>query len=421
MEYTFEPDGECFKFGASRVFKADFAAWLPVKVGSLWIVVRVAVVACDVPFLLGRPALKKLKAKIDLGGEHVGFGVLNGEDFPLVQAQGGHPAIAVFPDGGAKPPRLDWAQVRDLGRNNGVWYPSAVQAYMARAGVEQEIKGEGKKLFYAKKLPPAVQDMLGAKQVSSEAFLGWWKGTKVQKDFWIETPERLIRVHVVPRKGAFTPVSWNTSLVGLKQELLQVLGDEVVEERIPVTASLRHMSLPALWSLNKQGLTDELETYGITAHPDWAERNVDSGTVPKGLARMTLDQLKEEARKCNVVLPERPTKGALAKMIRDAHGAPNDTIVPFGKYRGWAYAQVPVPYLEWAAAEATQETASDDLKRIARWWTDQKKEKTNKAKGTGLPENDPERNWKLAPPPGAAAAGSDEWQRVSPATPSSRN
>ena len=193
------------------------------------------------------------------------------------------------------------------------------------------------------------------------------------------------------------------------------------------------MSLPALWSLNKQGLTDELETYGITAHPDWttneireivkeqrAERNVDSGTVPKGLARMTLDQLKEEARKCNVVLPERPTKGALAKMIRDAHRAPNDTIVPFGKYRGWAYAQAPVPYLEWAAAEATQETASDDLKRIARWWTDQKKEKTNKAKGAGLPENDPERNWKLAPPPGTAAAGSDEWQRVSPRTPSSR-
>ena len=54
---------------------------------------------------------------------------------------------------------------------------------MAHAGEEQKVKGEGKKLFYAKKLPPAVQDMLVAKQVSSEAFLGWWKGTKVQKDF----------------------------------------------------------------------------------------------------------------------------------------------------------------------------------------------------------------------------------------------
>ena len=72
VEYMFEPDDECFKFGASQVFKADFAAWLPVRVGSQWIVVRVAVVACDVPFLLGRPALKKLKAKIDLGGEYVG-------------------------------------------------------------------------------------------------------------------------------------------------------------------------------------------------------------------------------------------------------------------------------------------------------------------------------------------------------------
>ena len=51
VEYMFEPDDECFKFGASRVFKADFAAWLPVRVGSQWIVVRVAVVACDVPFL----------------------------------------------------------------------------------------------------------------------------------------------------------------------------------------------------------------------------------------------------------------------------------------------------------------------------------------------------------------------------------
>ena len=85
---------------------------------------------------------------------------------------------AVFPDGAAKPPQLDWAQVKDLGRNNGVWYPCAVRAYMAHAGGEQEVKGEGKKLFYAKKLPPAVQDMLVAEHVSSEAL---WGGGRVPR------------------------------------------------------------------------------------------------------------------------------------------------------------------------------------------------------------------------------------------------
>ena len=71
------------------------------------------------------------------------------------------------------------------------------------------------------------------------------------------------------------------------------------------------------------------------------------------------------------------------------------------------------------AAEATQESASDGLKRIARWWTEQKKEKTNKAKGAGagLPKNAPEKNWKL---PGTPAASSGEWLKVSPRTPSSR-
>ena len=160
-------------------------------------------------------------------------------------------------------------------------------------------------MFYAKKLPQEVQDMLVADKLSVDAFLGWWKGAKIQKDFWVETPKGLIRAHVVPRKNSFTPVGWNATLVELKQNLLKALGDTVVEERVPTSGvqflssfarkgerepeeqpilwigrscfkqfeapspSTRHMSLPALWSMSKTALVEELAEYGITAYERW--------------------------------------------------------------------------------------------------------------------------------------------------------
>ena len=90
-----------------------------------------------------------------------------------------------------------------------------------------------KGLFYAKKLFLEIENMLKGSEIPANTFLCWWKGTNVSKDFWIETEDELIRIHVVPRRTSFNPEAWNTSQLPLKERLLQLLGDAVEEERIP--------------------------------------------------------------------------------------------------------------------------------------------------------------------------------------------
>ena len=238
VEYIFEEDTECFKFGASRVYRADFAVWLPVCLGGSWVAIRASVVPCDVPFLVGRPAMKKLGARIDLGKECVDLCSLKAAEVPLVQAQGGHPAVAVFPEGHSKAPKIPWSTVKDEGRGPGIWHNDLGEtacAYMASCSAVacQEREARPERLFYAKRLPPAIEDMLAHSTLNVETFLGWWRGCKIQRDFWVERGAMLIRVHVVPRKYPFSPEGWQTEQSELKAELLSVLGEEVVEERIP--------------------------------------------------------------------------------------------------------------------------------------------------------------------------------------------
>ena len=183
VEYVFEEDSESFKFGASRVYRADFAVWLPVCLGGSWVAIRVSVVACDVPFLVGRPAMKKLGAKIDLGNESVDLCSLRASGVPLVQAQGGHPAVKVFPEGRGKAPRLPWHVVQDEGREPGIWHgdlAAEARAYMASCSVTPDREGEAKleRIFYAKRLAPAIEDMLAHSTLNVETFPGLVEGVQ---------------------------------------------------------------------------------------------------------------------------------------------------------------------------------------------------------------------------------------------------
>ena len=83
-------------------------------------------------------------------------------------------------------------------------------------------KGVGQ-IFYEKKIDPAVKNMLLADSLNHEAFLNWWCSSAVSNDFWIEHPERLVRVHVIPRKSFFHPRKWQTQY-GLRDLLLHCLG-----------------------------------------------------------------------------------------------------------------------------------------------------------------------------------------------------
>ena len=96
IEYVFKNDNESFKFGASRRTSPLGCQWLVVRGGA----------GMRRPVLAGLTRAEEAQGQHRRGGENMDFGVLKGESFILVQAQGGHPAMAVFPEGEAKPPHF---------------------------------------------------------------------------------------------------------------------------------------------------------------------------------------------------------------------------------------------------------------------------------------------------------------------------
>ena len=215
---------------------------------------------------------------------------------------------------------------------------------------EHSASAPRKGLFYAKKLSPEVDNMLRGSEIAASTFLCWWKGTSVSKDFWIETTEELIRIHSTlkhgilpsyPSKNAF----YNSLEMSLRKSAFLVMAcrtsntphvdgewspakplclglAEAVSRRVRVNSkpdeTPSHMSRPALWSLNKQELVVELSSLNTQRGPPDGERatGCSAGRKPKGLAKMTLEQLLEEATRCGLIIPERPTKG----VIPERHG-----------------------------------------------------------------------------------------------------
>ena len=224
---------ESFRFGASRVYESSFAAVVMIPFGSSWVAVRAAVVHGDMPLLLSRPLLASLGMVMDLATNRASFKAVDLMDYQLLTTETGHPAVPVDHSGRALP---------DLTRLPKSWGPDGVAvigpqgAYMVaqacgagdyggiRTGPALPGNGVGR-IFYEKRIDPAVKNMLLADFLNHEAFLNWWCTSSVGNDFWIEHPERLVRVHVIPRKSFFDPRKWQTQY-GLQRDLLlQSLGD----------------------------------------------------------------------------------------------------------------------------------------------------------------------------------------------------
>ena len=87
-------------------------------------------------------------------------------------------------------------------------------------------------IFYDKKLDPGARDMLCQEHLHQEAFLAWWKSTGATSDFWLESPEAWITVHMTPRKVLFNPSMWRTRATLQKEMLLQTAGEVRITEGI---------------------------------------------------------------------------------------------------------------------------------------------------------------------------------------------
>ena len=231
---------EKFKFGASRVHTSTFSVWARFSIAQKCFAVKIAVVPCRVPLLISRTVLAKLQMVYHCGEHRADFKQLGIENLKLGLSDMGHPTLDVTDFDGSFVPAIP---IEDSfwGSDPDVRIPKTREAYMCELPV--------KPLFYPKKVSPTVQSMLEGKTMSRVAFYRWWKDAKMSKDFWIETEDEIIRIHVVPRGGLFDPSAWNTSLLELKGELVACLDGRRVTEALQVVGmeSVLHVQDDVDW------------------------------------------------------------------------------------------------------------------------------------------------------------------------------
>eukprot|EP00435_Cladocopium_sp_Y103_P068546 s358_g31.t1 len=218
-----------FRFGASRVHVSKFAVWCHFGIEKVHFQVKVAVVQCDVPLLFSRSVLGKLGMVYHVDKQRADLSNLGLKDVPMPFSATGHPGFVVS-DFSETANCLDVA----VGPDPEVRLNSDVRAreqYMAESS-SRDVSAPIKPLFYPKKISLEVHNLLVQVPFSPVSFIAWWKHADQSRDFWIETKEEFIRVHMVPRKGGFNPAKWSTSLQSLKSQLLGALPEWRITEAV---------------------------------------------------------------------------------------------------------------------------------------------------------------------------------------------
>ena len=459
---------DTFKFGASKVFESNFAVWAWFAIDGKWFAVRVSNVQCDVPLLFFRSVLAGLGMQLDVAGHKAILTALQDCENGLATSETGHPALKVSQFPNSKPPFLAFKAADEVCVPN-----SGCEGYMEHSVVETP-----KTLFCPKKISKVVQNLLMEKgTISGTSFFTWWRAVNQSRDFWIETDSEINRIHICPRRDQFDPSKWNTTLIELKKTLLQSITGHRVTEMIPclnegiqVETSQDNLSDNHIvkwqhgpWIGRSRFAKSSVARYPTTAHltnaqgsiaMEHAQGGAAGGVAPpgpsstrelvsprvegdlggalqagerhrthrdieptetRGLAKMNLEQLVQECNKLEITMATKPTRGALMLLIRDHTKSPVHTVMPFGRYKGWHYCEVPKGYKTWAVEEVSKNShASEDLVRFAKW----SKEDLIKNEPSPIPTHnlarDPEA-LAMVPPPSMEELESDSsaWSRVS--------
>ena len=234
---------ESFKFGASKIFDSKCSVVIAFQMGDYVLQVRTAIVEGDVPLLLSKPTLGAMGMIYDVARNRANFTSLELCDFPLSATETGHPAILFVPVQAFAGLPQDWEangpEIKISKR--GAAYVGVWEAHVTSLGISGDphhheamssalehnqrlVDINNYRIFYPKKLSPATRNMLLDRDFHEGSLLNWWKTTSISQDFWIEGPEHLVRVHVVPRRSFFSPMAWGTSDQSLKNDLLNALG-----------------------------------------------------------------------------------------------------------------------------------------------------------------------------------------------------
>jgi uncharacterized protein (DUF3820 family) len=143
-------------------------------------------------------------------------------------------------------------------------------------------------------------------------------------------------------------------------------------------------TLPAISSMNKSQLTEELHSYDVDVKPKWCvaelrelikefRKDRQSHHDPlKGLSQKTKLELTELCQEANIRIPDKATRGLMMLLLREHYEEPvsGSSLVDFGEHKGKRYDEVPDKYLEWASKE---ETPGKQLKGLIRWHSQQRR------------------------------------------------
>ena len=213
---------EAYRFGTGKVHYSAFYVVLGFELGNNFVQVRTSIINGDVPLLLSKGVLSKLGMIYNVELGRADFTKVGLQGFELQVTTSGHPAIPIVPAkvAGDVSGGLQAEDLRLSPREQYTVYAVAHGSFKTPTTFN---------IFYDKKLDPGARDMLCQEHLHQEAFLAWWKSTGATSDFWLESPEAWIRVHMTPRKVLFNPSMWRTRQ---KEMLLQTAGEVRITEGI---------------------------------------------------------------------------------------------------------------------------------------------------------------------------------------------
>ena len=229
---------EKFKFGASKIFESRYSVIVGFTLGKYVVFVKTAIVEGDVPLLLSKSTLGAMGMIFDVAHNVADFTALSLKAYPLLVTETGHPALPLVPapvkvhPGQAHQWNAEASEIQivPLSPQYGVVHEVHMLQVLSHESTSGEgyckgsIGNNGQKIFYPKKISTAVHNMLSMNGFCEHSFSIWWKDTNISQDFWTETQNSLIRIHVVPRRTLFNPLAWSTQHQAQKEALLDALG-----------------------------------------------------------------------------------------------------------------------------------------------------------------------------------------------------